>query len=503
MKYPHMCLQYNLSEILGTKAAMTPLALPYIAALTPDKYDMEIVIEDYEKINFNKKPDILAITTSTTMVERGFEIAKEYKKRLGEKVTIIMGGPYASYETEHCLEYADVVMKGEADLQWANWLKDWENGSPKKIYETDELCDYQDPPFPRWDLIKDAKNLLSYTVMASRGCPFECEFCLVHKMNGGTVRQRSVDNVINEISKLPGKELFFADDNLTINKKWAKELMRKLKPLNISFMCQCSVHVGEDEELLQLMSEAGCHSVMIGMESLNKESLKETKKFHNKTENYPEIFRKIQDHGMHPFISHIGGFEHDTLDVFDDFVDFSIENRLLYIIPNILTMTPGTDLTKRIRKTGRIMVPELTWFNGMFPSLKYDDGSKKHEDMLNRFYLALRRNFSYKNVLKKAQSLYSNGKFNKIVPDSTPFFSKMSIFFQIYFKALFGRDKDFKKLFFTLFNMARRNEVSQYEVFRLLMSMMSYNQFLDDMNKSMPYYLSQIKDCRDNNYSVY
>ena len=101
-------------------------------------------------------------------------------------------------------------------------------------------------------------------IQTSRGCPFNCDFCLVSKIFGRKMRYREIENVVEEIKASPTKYFFFVDDNLTINKKYTKELMKAIRPLKISWGCMASIDVANDEELLREMADAGCFNILIG-----------------------------------------------------------------------------------------------------------------------------------------------------------------------------------------------------------------------------------------------
>ena len=142
-------------------------------------------------------------------------------------------------------------------------------------------------------------------------------------MFGKNHRARDVDDVIKEIKSLPTKRIFFVDDNLTFNKKYIKELIKKLKPLNVSWACQASIEIGDDIKLLKDMSESGCLSILIGFESLNPESIKETHKYQNKVKDYEKKVKNIHDAGIYVTASFAVGFDSDKLDMYDRIFEFT------------------------------------------------------------------------------------------------------------------------------------------------------------------------------------
>ena len=241
-------------------------------------------------------------------------------------------------------------------------------------------------PRPRWDLVR-TRAVMALGVQASRGCPYGCEFCLVRHIFGPKQRYRDLDNLVEEIRSAGGRAIFvatntdhitFVDDNLTSNKPYARELMRRLKPLKVSWMCQASLDVCEDEGLLKAMSAAGCTSMLLGIESLNPESLKETRKLQNRVERYAEGIRRVHRQGIHV-----------------------IANQVSLIMLNILTATPGTDLFRRMEQTGRLSVIDPDLLNGMYPTLRFRNMSQT--EVFERYFHTLERMFDYGEVRHAGQ----------------------------------------------------------------------------------------------------
>ncbi len=342
----------EMARMFGKKRLMVPLALPTIAALTPAHYRIAIYDEEIEDIPENIKPDIVGITTLAATARRAFELGDHYRG-LGAKV--IFGGPYASFATDETLKHGDAVVVGEAEGKWEQCLADFEKGELKQVYESTTYAEYRSQKPPRWDLV-NMKRIFQVAIQVSRGCPFNCDFCLVSRIFGRKMRYRGIDNVVDEIRSAPSKYFFFVDDNLTINKRYAKELMKAIKPLGISWGCMCSLDVATDDELLQLMAEAGCFNILVGFESLNPESLDETRKHHNRGGSiYTEAITKIHAAGIHINASFVVGFDHDTEDEFERIFNFTLEHNLPNVNLHLLNAPPGTETHKKLRAEGRLV----------------------------------------------------------------------------------------------------------------------------------------------------
>lgn len=462
----------ELCEVMGKKTPVPPLSLPTVAALTPASCNIRIIDEEVEEIDFTLRPDIVGITALGNTVKRGYEIADCFRSK---GITVVMGGPQVSFNVENSLKHADAVVIGEAEGVWQQLLEDFEQGNLKKQYKADVPCTYNTSPLPRWDLIK-TESIMAMPVQVSRGCPYKCEFCVVRNMLGKKHRYRDIDDVISEIKALPKRQLTFADDNLTANKKYAHELMARLKPLRVSWMCQASLDICEDSELLTKMAESGCTSILIGIESLDDAALLEAGKYQNKIEKYEQGIKTIHDHGIHVIGSFIVGFDTDELDAFDRIYDFTVKNGITMISLNVLTAYPGTDLYERMLGNGRINAIDTDML-GIYPTMQYYKVSQAA--MFRKFFKTLEKMYSYPTVLEKAATTFSNERFIHYNEADISVLDKLrSIIYLLrqYFKTT---DDAKRELFRMLFKMAREKKVSMGSMIEYLLLIASFNGYLD------------------------
>lgn len=476
-KYQHYGTQKELGALMGKRNFIFSLALSIIAAFTPKYYKIKIINEEIEKIPFDKKPDLVGITTPFTTLNRCLEIADEFRSR---KIPVVMGGYYATFVTDEVLKHADSVVIGEGEGVWEKLLEDFEQGKLKRIYKTDKVFDFKRIPVPRWDLV-NTKNLNFIGIQVSRGCPFGCEFCIVSKLFGRKQRYRDIDNVMEEIRTLSTKRIFFVDDNFTFNKEYARKLMKEMKGLGLSWVCQSSIEIVDDDELLEEMYEAGCISVLIGFESLNPESLKETKKFQNDVEYYEKAIKKIHSKGLQLIASFVVGFDSDTIDVFDDIYKFSERNNILFTMVSTLTVAPGTELYERYKKENRLLKigPEL--FNGSFPCAKYKNISTI--DMYENYYKTLRKLFSIEGMGKKVINLIEDGVYrsDKKFKD-IGFFEKFFSSFRVLKKYYFTKDEQKKELFKKLVSYGVNKTVSWDYIGYLLFAMGGFDDYIESID---------------------
>ena len=155
--------------------------------------------------------------------------------------------------------------------------------------------------------------------------------------------------------------LFFCDDNFAGNPKYSKDLLKELITLNngfrspLAFASEMTINIASDDELLELLAEANFIELFIGIESPNKESLKETNKIQNVRSDLLDDIRKIQSHGISVRGSLIVGFDHDDKDIFEQQFRFVQQTYLTIPSIRVLMAPPGTRLWKRMQKAGRIV----------------------------------------------------------------------------------------------------------------------------------------------------
>jgi radical SAM superfamily enzyme YgiQ (UPF0313 family) len=373
-----------------------PLNLALIAALCPKEYEIMIIDEMVEKADYeNLDADLVGITAMTPTAPRAYEIADILVAR---GMPVVMGGMHVSFMPNEALTHVTSVVIGEAEEVWLKVVSDFKRGKLKRIYRAKKRTDLSKLPQPRWDLIQGEYRFPYTLVQTSRGCPFRCDFCSVHKFFGGTYRTRPVEDVINEIKKMEKKFIGFVDDNIVGNRKYARELLKSLIPLNLNWVSQASLSVAKDDELLKLAAESGCDCLAIGFESVSQNSLNEMRKVNNASE-YPKLIKKIQDYGIEIWGFFVFGFDSDKKDIFQKTIDFCNKNNIRVGQFTILTPFPGTALFNRLEKQKRILTYDWRYYNGGHCVFKPKNMSALElEDGLIHFYKDF---YSLKSVIRK------------------------------------------------------------------------------------------------------
>ena len=339
-------------------ANVPPLGLAYLAACTPQHWDVRILDENIEKMSF-ENADLVGITSLTCNIPRAYEIASEFRRR---RVKTVIGGLHASMLPDEAQRYADSVIVGEAESIWPQVLRDHERGKLRRRY-AGQLTDLQTLPIPRRELLSK-KYALNSTIQTSRGCPMRCNFCSVSRFNGGTYRTRPIESVVDEIESLNSKIINFVDDNIVgcskSSSKRAIGLFKEIvnRGLNIRWIGQASVNMAMDPELMRWAQKSGCSALFIGIESADKESLKQMDKDVNIVigpDKYKEIIDTFHDHGVGLIGGPIMEKKNDRKDVFDRTVDFIRDSEIDVGQVSPLTPLPGTRLYERLNRENRLI----------------------------------------------------------------------------------------------------------------------------------------------------
>jgi radical SAM superfamily enzyme YgiQ (UPF0313 family) len=332
-----------------------PVTGIHLAAITPKEHQVEVVHEQVRDVPVRADVDVVALSFFSGFARQAYALADRYRA-LGVKV--VAGGPHVSYWTEEALAHVDAVVVGEAESIWAEVLADLERGTLARIYRG-EARPLEGLPTPRYDLLED-RFVVPRVLQATRGCPFTCSFCTVPDLNPG-FRVRPIEDVVRDVadSHFPiywqEKVAWFWDDNLLVQRRWAKELLREMAGLDRFWLTQASIDIVKDRELLALMERSGCIGIFLGIESLDDADLRAVDKRQNKASEYKRAIDTLHDRGICVMAGFISGFDDQTTDTIHRTAE-----RLDAIgvdVPFLSVLTPfrGTPLYDDLLGEGRIL----------------------------------------------------------------------------------------------------------------------------------------------------
>ena len=343
-----------------------PLTLAYLAGLTPPHVEVQAIDDRFEPIDFDEPRDLVGISFHTFSARRAYYLADEFKKR---GVPVILGGHHPTLAPDEAIQKADAVLVGEAEGIWETVIHDAEHGHLKKFYKQEKSI-----PFNNLKINRSIFNGKGYMrvgmVEATRGCPHACDFCSIAAFYERCFRVRPPTEVAADVESLNEKFIFFVDDNITADHEAAKALFRELIPLNIRWISQASVLATQDLELMKLMQKSGCLGVLVGVETLDGDNLKQVNKSWNiRHQSMAESLNIYHDHGIAVLGSFFLGMDHDTGESLERMAEFAKSQHLLAALFNLFTPYPGTKLHNAFVKQERIRIPNW-WVN---PDYHYGD----------------------------------------------------------------------------------------------------------------------------------
>jgi radical SAM superfamily enzyme YgiQ (UPF0313 family) len=346
---------------------MEPLAPAVLAGLTPDDVSVSFYDDRLEDIPFGEATDLVAISIETYTARRAYQIATEYRR---QGVPVVLGGFHATLCPEEASLYADAVIIGEAEGQWAGVIDDARHGTLRRFYKQPERPSLSSTRLDRG--IYRGKQYLPITLIeAGRGCHFRCDFCAVQSYFNSTQTRRPLDHILEEVqnTRKRGSFYFFVDDNITSNFDEAKELYRQLARYNIHWVSQASINAAHDEEFLDLISKSGCEGLLIGFESLDRATLRQMKKkFNTMGGGYEVALRNLRRFNIRLYSTFVFGYDRDTAETFDTALEFANRHRFYMAAFNHLTPFPGTPLYQRLKDAGQLLYD--AWW--MDPSYSYN-----------------------------------------------------------------------------------------------------------------------------------
>jgi radical SAM superfamily enzyme YgiQ (UPF0313 family) len=361
-------------DVEGSAYSHPPLGALTLAAHTPSDVTVRVLDECVKPIDLDATAPLVGISAMYIQRKRAFEIADALRAR-GR--TVVIGGGLAAALPDECASHADVVFLGEAEETWPRFLDEYREGRHERVYRAKTRFEMEHARTPRYDLL-EMGNYSTGSIQASRGCPFQCEFCDVPQFDGNRSRTKSLAQVMTEVRALWDMGLdsiFFVDDHFLGNRRFAKELLQHLAAFQeeighrLIFYCQATLNVAADEELLELLYRAGFRRLFIGIESDDPIALKGVNKAHNTLMSVEESVRRIQRWNIVVWCALLVGFDQDTDEVFDRYARFAQRAGVGMIIPGILQAVPGTAYHERMKREERLVPLRNRYVGGQAGSL--------------------------------------------------------------------------------------------------------------------------------------
>ena len=328
-----------------------PLGLATLAAyLSPDD-EIDLQDEHVEKLNIDDTPDVVVIQVYITSARRSYELADLYRARGAH---VCLGGLHVTSLPNEAAKHADSIFLGPGEDTWPEFLRDYRSGTPKPVYVAPSKRTIHGIPPIRRDLIKRHLYMVPNSIVVTRGCPHRCDFCYKEAFfkGGNSFYVQRVDEALAEIERLPGRHLYFLDDHLFGDPKFAFMLFDGMKGMRRLFQGAATVNSLLKPGLLEKAADAGLRSIFVGLETLDEENLKQSLKTQNLNRDYAAAIRRVHDSGVMVNGSFVFGMDGDGPDVFDRTLDWALDNGIETSTFHVMTPYPGTGLFRLSKPIG-------------------------------------------------------------------------------------------------------------------------------------------------------
>src|SRR5262245_52364488 len=319
-----------------------PLGLATLAGYLNDDDDVSLQDEHVETLDLEDEPDLVVVQVYITSAKRSYEIADHYRRRGAH---VCLGGLHVTSLPDEAAEHADTIFIGPGEDTWPAFLHDFREGRPGKLYRS-EIRTLDGLPKIRRDLIKRHLYLVPNSIVVSRGCPHTCDFCYKEAFfeGGRSFYTQTVDDALREIERLPGRHLYFLDDHLFGNPRFAAALFDGMKGMGRLWQAAGTVKSVLSPDLLEKAVECGLRSLFVGFETLNPANLREQHKYQNLNRDYTAAVKRLHSLGVMINGSFVFGMDDDDDSVFERTVEWAIEQGIEMGTCYILQFYLGTEL---------------------------------------------------------------------------------------------------------------------------------------------------------------
>ncbi len=373
-----------------------PLGLATLAAYLSPNDVIELQDQHVEKLNLNDEPDLVIIQVYITNAFRAYRMADQYRKK---GAYVLLGGLHVTSLPAEAAQHADTIFLGPGEETFPEFLKDFRKGSPRKLYFSSTRTLERIPPIRR-DLIKRERYLVPNSIVISRGCPHHCNFCYKDAFfeGGKSFYTQAVDDALAEIERLPGRHLYFLDDHLLGNSKFASALFEGMKGMNRVFQGAATVDSVLRGNLVEKAAKAGLRSLFVGFETFSSQNLKQGNKKQNLEADYKKAVTRLHALGIMINGSFVFGLDDDDRDVFERTVEWGVNNSITTATYHILTPYPGTGLFRAMESEGRIMTKNWDLYDTRHVVFKSTRLSA--EELKSGYDRAYRDFYSWSNIIK-------------------------------------------------------------------------------------------------------
>jgi len=342
----------NGTKVKGWSLFNHSLFLPIFSAVIPKDWQKETCLEYFANINYDSDASVILISCMGYDIMYAKEITQTFKQK---NKTVIFGAHWDDFSEKILMQVCDSVFYGYPDFNgMAKLLNDVLADNLQKRYKFDININF---PFD-YSVLK-GMNIPIMQVQAGIGCKNKCSYCCASEVYKNRYRLRKIQYVLQDLINVRKitRYVSFMDQNIFNNPEYTKMLCRCIIYLNLGLRwgAQATVDIGNNNELLNLLYRAGCRVIFLGLESIDKQNLKQLNKDFN-PDDYQRQIKNIRKHGIHAVGYFMLGLDNDKEDSFEKLYQFIKNSHLVIPIINILIPVPGTKIFYDLKDQNRLYI---------------------------------------------------------------------------------------------------------------------------------------------------
>ena len=377
-----------------------PLGLATLAGFLEPDDDVQIQDEHVEVLDLNDEPDLVVIQVYITSAHRAYRIADHYRAKGAH---VALGGLHVTSLPNEAITHADTIFLGPGEDTWPRFLDDFRARRARRVYRSRTRTLAGLPPVRR-DLVKRHLYLVPNSIVVSRGCPHVCDFCYKDAFfaGGRSFYTQSVDAALAEVDRLPGRHLYFLDDHLFGDRRFATALFDGMRGMGRLWQAAGTVNAVLNPGLIERAVDCGLRSLFVGFETLNPANLLEQRKYQNLRRDYVDAIRRLHDLGVMINGSFVFGMDGDDRSVFERTVEWAVRQGIETATFHILTPYPGTALHQRMVDQGRITTGDWDLYDTRHAVFR---PARMSGDELERGYRKAYRDFyTWRSIVRGASA---------------------------------------------------------------------------------------------------
>ncbi len=375
-----------------------PLGLCTLAGYLDSHDEVTLQDEHVETLNLTDDPDLVVIQVYITSAARAYRLADHYRRR---GAYVVLGGLHVTSLPDEAARHADTIFMGPGEDTWPAFLSDFRKGQPAPVYRSRLRTLDHLPPIRR-DLVKRHLYLVPNSIVVSRGCPHVCDFCykVAFFQGGRGFYTQRVDAALAEIERLPGRHLYFLDDHLLGDARFAEALFDGMRGMGRLWQAAATVQSVLRPGLVEKAVACGLRSLFVGFETLDPVSLRAQHKHQNLHRDYGAAVRRLHENGVMVNGSFVFGMDEDDPSVFSRTVDWAVGQGIETATFHILTPYPGTALHQRMENDGRLLHRDWDLYDTRH--VVFRTRGMTAEQLEKGYWRAYRDFYSWQNIFRGA-----------------------------------------------------------------------------------------------------